>query len=264
MPERMPVRERGANGSWNVPMIRFTLAWIALTWMQGCVSYDETGVVHPDGTGEVRIAIGLARDNVDHQRIGEVKRVVSRLKGLRWLSDFDSSAGARRWTGAVIHFDSVEALRPLNTVIALESLFGNISMTETDSGTVLRRTILLPSGTHDDGDFNRVSWTFPGTIVGSDRRARIDSSKTRARWSLPLGDGNKETAALMVRWKKPILVAPSWVPALPESILGTPRQWWLLGLEVACFLAVLVLAILVPTRLKPRVRAFVRNGRRPV
>jgi len=244
--------------------IRIGLLSLGLGLVQGCVSYDETGVVHPDGSGEVRIAIGLARDNVDHQKIGEVKRVVSRLKGLHWISDFDSAAGARRWTGAVIHFDSVEALRPLNTVIALESLFGNIAMTETDSGTVLRRTILLPSGTHDDGDFNRVSWSFPGTIVASDRRARIDSSKTRASWSLPLGDGNKQTAALMVRWKKPLLAVPTWVPELPESLRLDPRSWWSLGLQAANFLGVLVLAILVPTRLRPRVRAFVRNGRRPV
>lgn len=177
----------------------------------GCVSYDERGVLHADGTGEVRIAIGVDRDYGDPQDLVEVKRKVSKLPGLRWVSTVDSGAGSRRWQGAVLAFDSVEALRPLNRIIELEDLFVGIDRLETDSGIVLRRNIRLPAGSERDGDFNRVSWRFPGDIVQTDRRAKVDSTESGATWKLPMGDESEVQATLLVRYKEPILATPAWM-----------------------------------------------------
>lgn len=202
----------------------------SLLFATGCVSYDEKGVLNADGSGQVRIAIGVDKDYGDHQDVGEVKRKVAKLPGLRWVSTVDSNAGSRRWQGAVIAFDSVEALRPLNRIIELEDLFVGIDRVVTDSGIVLRRRIRLPPGSERDGDVNRVSWTFPGEVVQIDRIGRVDSTdEGKVRWRLPLGDESEAQAALLVRYREPVLAAPAW--------MGTPsvggwfefprlRAWW--------------------------------------
>lgn len=259
------------------PRLRLGLLLASLFVATGCVSYDERGVLNADGSGEVRIVIGLARDNVDHQNVGEVRSRVAKLPGLRWVRTIDSSAGSRRWTGAVLAFDSVEALRPLNRIIALEDLFGRIDRVETDSGIVLRRTIKLPGGSSHDYDFNRVSWSFPGDIVQSDRRAMIDSTGRGARWNLPLGDETQAQATLLVRYEKPLLSTPGWIgkvsmkgwfdsptlrgwlDALPfkswiDSLPGkggeTARPWFL-ALQVVLLVALAMLATTI-SRTKKR------------
>lgn len=196
----------------------------------GCVSYDEKGVLHTDGTGEVRIAIGVDRDYGDPQDVAEVKRKVAKLPGLRWVGTVDSAAGSRRWQGAVIAFDSVEALRPLNRIIELEDLFVGIDRIVTDSGIVLRRRIRLPPGSERDGDVNRVSWSFPGEVVQTDRLGRVDSADDgMVRWRLPLGDESEPQARMLVRYKEPILATPAWLEtSSAKGWFEFPRlrAWW--------------------------------------
>lgn len=264
----------------RLPRFHLGLALASLFMAAGCVSYDERGVLHADGTGEVRIAIGVDRDYGDPQDVAEVKRKVARLAGVRWLRTVDSNAGSRRWQGAVLAFDSVEALRPLNRIIELEDLFVGIDRIETDSGIVLRRNIRLPAGSERDGDFTRISWRFPGDIVQTDRRAKIDSTGSTANWRLPMGDESEPQARMLVRYKEPILATPAWLEtsstkgwfefprlrawwnspgvrawtdALPfrswlEAVPGKGTNspgWWLIALQVAALVVTGILAVSV-------------------
>lgn len=210
--------------------LRFGLLMVPILLAAGCVSYDEKGVLNADGSGQVRIAIGVDKDYGDHQDVGEVKRRVAKLPGLRWVSTVDSNAGSRRWQGAVLAFDSVEALRPLNRIIELEDLFVGIDRVVTDSGIVLRRRIRLPPGSERDGDVNRVSWSFPGQVVQTDRIGRIDSTdEGLVRWRLPLGDESEAQAALLVRYEEPVLAAPAWMgTTATKGWFEFPRlrAWW--------------------------------------
>lgn len=210
--------------------LRFGLLLVPFLLATGCVSYDERGVLNADGSGQVRIAIGVDKDYGDHQDVGEVKRRVAKLPGLRWVGTVDSSAGSRRWQGAVLAFDSVEALRPLNRIIELEDLFVGIDRVVTDSGIVLRRRIRLPPGSERDGDVNRVSWTFPGEVVQTDRIGKIDSSNDGVvRWRLPLGDESEAQAAMLVRYEEPVLAAPAWMGATSSNgwfEFPRLRAWW--------------------------------------
>lgn len=239
----------------------FAICCASILAIQGCVSYDERAVVHSDGSGEIRIVVGVARDNTDHQRLADVKLAVSRLRGIRWISDIDSFAGPRHWVGAVIQFDSVEALRPLNSIVALESLFNNIRIEDTDSGMILRRAIKLPHGAAADGDFTRINWRFPGTIIASDRRAKLDSTGAGVRWDLPLGEEGKEWASTMVRWKKPLLSQPAWLDWMHCPPMDLFASCWLIGLQALTLLGLMVLAILVPTRIRAIVRDLARKRR---
>lgn len=212
------------------PRLRSSLLLASILLAAGCVSYDERGVLNADGSGQVRIAIGVDKDYGDHQDVGEVKRRVAKLPGLRWVATVDSAAGSRRWQGAVLAFDSVEALRPLNRIIELEDLFVGIDRIVTDSGIVLRRRIRLPPGSERDGDVNRVSWSFPGDVVQTDRIGRVDSTDDGlVRWRLPLGDESEAQAALLVRYTEPVLAAPAWMGTTSATAwfeFPRLRAWW--------------------------------------
>lgn len=177
-------------------------AWIALIF-QGCVSYQETGVLHPDGSGEIRIVIGVERSRAEPGKVGEIRRSLQKLPGLRWISAVDSNAGKRRWLGGVVAFDSVAALRPLNSLLPLELLFGKLRLADTDSGRVLTRLVKLPEGSAEDGDFTRIVWTFPGRILQTDKHANVDSADKRVEWNLPTGTSSRVWAATSVRWEEP-------------------------------------------------------------
>lgn len=245
----------------SVQRMVVVLASGLLLAFQGCVSYEETGVIHPDGSGEVRIAIGMPRDNVDPDRVAEVRSAVKRLKGVQWISGIDSGAGKRRWIGGTVHFDSVEALRPLNTILPIEDLFGGIRLDVTDSGTLLRRNVKLPPGSKEEGDFTHITWRVPGTIVATDKRGHIDSSGSGVRWNLPLPEGDLETATTTVRWKKkPLLPQPAWMDRVPWLQCIPAIDPWLLGLQVVN-LVLMALALVLTLRVKSLVREHVRRMR---
>lgn len=232
----------------------------AMAVLQGCLSYDETGVLNADGSGEVTIVFGMPRDKVDHEKVAEVKHNAKRLRGLHWTSDIDSTSGGRQWIGAILHFDSVAALRRLNTVLPHESMFETMKLLDSDSGMVLRRTIKIPSGSISDGDFTRISWTFPGAILSTDRRAKRDSSSKRIAWTLPVEGNESEWAVTEVRWAKPLLPIPS---SLRETLyaLKQPVPLWALLLGVAGFIGSILTGIVVVGYLKPTLRQFVAKGR---
>jgi len=235
-------------------------AVVAMAGLQGCLSYDETGILNADGSGEVTIVFGMAKDKVDHDKVAEVKHAAKRLRGLHWTSDIDSTGGGRRWIGAVIHFDSVAALRRLNTVLPTESMFETMKLTETDSGMVLRRAIKIPSGSLSDGDFTRISWKFPGKVLSTDHHAKRDSGSSRIAWSLPVEGNSNEFETTEVRWAKPLLPVPGSFRELRYA-LEQPVPLWALLLGAAGFLFSVLTGVVVVGHLKPTLRKFVANGR---
>jgi hypothetical protein len=235
-------------------------AVFAMAGVQGCLSYDETGVLDADGSGEVAIVFGVPKDKVDHDKIAEVKRAAKRLRGLRWTADIDSSGGGRRWIGAVIHFDSLAALRRLNAVLPTESMFETMKLSETDSGTILRRTIKIPSGSASEGDYTRISWKFPGAVLSTDRRAKRDSATGRIVWNLPVEGNSGEWAVTQVRWAKPLFPIPG---SFREAVhaLEQPIPLWALLPGIAAFVLSILTGIVVAGHLKPTLRLFVAKGR---
>lgn len=233
---------------------------LAVAGLQGCLSYDERGVLNADGSGEVSIVFGIPKDKVDRDKIAEVKRTAKRLRGLHWSGDIDSSRGGRRWIGGVVRFDSLGALRRLNTVLPNESMFETMKLTETDSGMVLRRAIRIPSGSAADGDFTRISWTFPGAVLQTDRRARRDSTSGSVVWNLPVEGNQSEWAVAEVRWRQPLLPVPTTWGGLRAALLR-PVPLWSLLLGAAGLLGSLLTAFVVAGHLKHAVRRFVANGR---
>ena len=215
---------------------------------QGCLSYDESGSLNSDGSGEVRIGFGVSGDKADPQKISEIRYAVKHLAGVHWIATLDSNSAGRHWHGAVVRFDSLAALRPLNTILPMENLFGNLRFSRTDSGNVWRRSVKLPTSTSDDHDFMKLSWQVPGRILAADRHAKWEKGSNLVTWTLPTDGASGEWAGLEVRWEEDAIPWHSfgWSALCPRTM----AQWRSLGLAIATLLAALVAACLARRRVK--------------
>lgn len=233
MPKNVQVR--------RVHVLRTGAMVLAACLLQSCLSYDETGTLHADGTGEVRIAFGIVDGKADPEKIREVRHKVKSLRGLHWLADVDSSSTGRHWFGARLGFDSLQALRGLNAALPTENLFSGVKFFRTDSGTVFHRSAKPISGSKDQGDAMRVRWTFPGKIEQTDRHASVDTATRTASWWIPVDGSAGEWASMSVRYETAPLSFRRPLGRLSD-ILSSPMAKWMAFLALANLLGAVAAA----------------------
>lgn len=172
---------------------------------QGCLNYDESATLKADGSGELRVAFGVGPNGkIDRTRLANIRQSIDSSVGLKWIHAIDSTAGDVHWAGGMVHFDSLPALAPLNQLLPLRDLFGDLAKTDSAGVSKLRRHVrLLPStkGMPAQGTFAwTVTWTLPGQILSSDSLGKWERGSRTVRWDLPT-DGSLENGAdLEVAW----------------------------------------------------------------
>jgi len=231
------------NGS--LRRIRILPALLAVVTVQGCLSYHERGELFDDGSGEIRIVFGLPNGKLEMEKIRETRQACKRLNGIHWIADVDSFSPGRHWHGSVFHFDSLSALRRFNDILPMESLFGGMKLVTTDSGSTLRRLVKLPAESTDDRETMTIEWTFPGSLVSTDRRAKFDTGSNHAIWNFPTDGSAGDVAKMEARWEPRAIPVSLWTH-LPDGRL----EWAAVGAAVATFLLSLVAAFAARSRVQ--------------
>jgi len=227
----------------RVPFIALSLA--AVVALQGCLSYHESAELFDDGSGEIRIVFGVPNGTQDTSKIREVRKSTRHLRGVHWIADVDSFSPGRHWHGSVFHFDSLSALRQFNDLLPMESLFGGLKLTVTDSGTTMRRFVKLPSDSKEDRETMTLEWKFPGAIAKADRRAKHEAGSNLAAWRFPTDGSGGESAKMEVRWEPRGIPVSRWTRPPKDRL-----EWAAVGIAGGTFLFSLFAAVAARGRLR--------------
>lgn len=211
------------------------LVVVALLGLQGCLSYREQAELHADGSGRISVAMGAPSGSYDAEKAAEVVGTVKRLRDLRWIDGVDSTAQGRRWRGGTVEFESPNSLRPLNSVLPLENMFGGIQRIDSGDVGVLTRTLKIPSSSNSSSrETFDIEWKVPGRILSTDRHAKWDEGSNVVRWRFVADESGDKTVRLTVRWSVPVWSRP---------IASTPAERDLASWVLVAALANLVFAL---------------------
>ncbi len=232
-------------------------AAVAVLGLQGCLSYREQGELRADGSGRITVAMGVPSGSDNPEKAAEVIGTVKRLRGLTWIEGVDSGSQGRRWRGGTIGFDSLKSLRPLNSTLPLEDLFGGIQRVDSGDVCIMTRTLKIPSSSDAQSrETFDIEWKVPGRILSTDRHAMRDSGSETVRWRFTADESGDKTVRLTVRWSPPI-----W----SRSIASNPQERriapWMLGLAVAnLVLALIAIPVARNARNRARKHASARSA----
>lgn len=225
------------------------LAVVALLGLQGCLSYRERGELRADGSGRISVAMGAPSGSYDAEKAAEVVAAVKRLRGMRWIEGIDSSAQGRRWRGGSVEFDAPKSLRPLNSVLPLEGMFGGIQLVDSGDIRILTRTLKIPSSSNASSrETFDIEWDVPGRILSTDRHASWEEGSNVVRWRFVADESGDKTVRLTVRWSVPL-----WSRPLGSNPAERGFEPWMLALAIAN-LAVALIAIPVARSARGRAR----------
>lgn len=229
------------------------LAVVAFLCLQGCLSYRERGELRADGSGRISVAMGAPSGSYDAEKAAEAVAAVKRLRGLRWIEGIDSSAQGRRWRGGSAEFDAPKSLRPLNSVLPLEDMFGGIQLVDSGDVRILTRTLKIPSSSNASSrETFDIEWKVPGRILSTDRHADWDEGSNVVRWRFTADESGDKTARLTVRWSLPV-----WSRPLASNPAERRFEPWMLALAIAN-LALALIAIPVARSAQGRARTHAR------
>lgn len=224
-------------------------AAVAVLGLQGCLSYREQGELRTDGSGRVAVVLGVPAGSDNPEKAAEVVGTVKRLRGLTWIEGVDSGSQGRRWRGGTVGFDSVKSLRPLNSTLPLEDLFGGIQLVDSGDVRILTRTLKIPSGSDSRSpETFDIEWRIPGRILSTDRHALRDSGSETVRWRFTADGSGDKTVRLTVRWSPPV-----WSRSIASTSRDRRISPWVLGLSIAN-LALALIAIPVVRNARSRTR----------
>lgn len=234
-----------------------SISALVLLGLQGCLSYREQGEMRADGSGRITVAMGAPSGSYNPEKAAEVLGTVKRLRGLAWVEGVDSSSQGRRWRGGTVEFDSARSLRPLNSTLPLENLFGGIQRIDSGNVCILTRTLKIPSSSNSQSrETFDIEWKVPGRILSTDRHAKWDEGSDVVRWRFVADESGDKTARLTVRWS---------VPVWSRSIASTPTDRriapWMLGLAIAnLVLALIAIPVAQAARSRARKQASSRSN----
>ena len=184
------------------------LIFAGFAFLAGCLNSEERGTLHADGSGEIRFAYSMPEGKVDQDKKQEVHEAMAKARGIKILSDVDSTAGDTLWVGMVIHFDSIAVLDQLNDILPLKGTFQEMSWKRQNGENTLERTVrLIPAMPKDMGMpvklptyVQTIHWKVPGTIVSTDPLGTKSEDGSVASWKLPTDGASGTEAHLKLVW----------------------------------------------------------------
>ena len=167
----------------------------------GCLSYDESASLQPNGSGRIRVVYGFGAGTVDTAKATKLHQSIEESPGLHWKTTVDSTAENGRWFGGTIEFDSLASLSPLNDLLPLRGLFGDFSKTDSGNISILRRSVRLwPAEAQTTPMVWNLRWTLPGKVIFGDSLAKWQPGSNLVSWNLPTDGSSGKQADLEVRW----------------------------------------------------------------
>lgn len=205
-------------------MKRFMLFGLLLVLLTGCVDYTEELWLNADGSGRVKMVIGVLSSYENPQ---ELNRYIDQ-PGISLISKSVFRKQNFTYYKLDFKFNSLEAFNNLNDQISNADFFGRITLTKDNDGIItMKRRIALGSLSSDEDELeqlmsklpdNNLKWRYkmhlPWKIVKANaEQSNIDLKSNTVSWEY-------QTSYL---WNKPQTMTATLkqsIPILPFVLIG--------------------------------------------
>jgi hypothetical protein len=218
-------------------MKRIALFGLLLLLLAGCVDYNEELWLNKDGSGKVRMTIGV---QTSYENDNEINRYVNQ-PGISLISKSIYRKKNFTFYNLEFKFKNLEAFNNLNDQISNADFFGRITLTKEKDGSItLKRRIALgsPSGEEDEIEqlilahtAGNLKWHYklhlPWKIIKANAAAaNIDYKNNTVSWEYQTSYLWSQSQTMTVRMKQPF----PWIFVIPIClvilVIVISLIWW--------------------------------------
>ena len=217
-------------------MKRLILLGLLVVLFAGCVDYNEELWLNKDGSGRVKMIIGVLTNYANNQ---EINRYNS-MPGIHLISKSVYRKKNYTYYKLEFTFDSLESFNNLNNQISNADCFGRITMIKDKDGSILlKRRIAL--GSSEGGDEieeliftqpqDNLKWKYkmhlPWKIIKANAApANIDYKTNTVDWTYQTSFLWNKSQIMQVRMKKAHSLTAYLLIALVGIIIIVSLLWW--------------------------------------
>ena len=139
-------------------MKRLTVLALLVLLLAGCVGYNEELWLNKDGSGRVRMVIGVL---TTYKNTQEINRYTD-LPGINLISRSVYRKKNYTYYNVYLSFNSLEAFNSLNDQVSNTDFFGKLSLVKNKDGTVtMNRRIALGSPSAEEDEIEQLIQSHP-------------------------------------------------------------------------------------------------------
>ncbi len=190
--------------------IMILLSLLLSLFILGCINYDETLTLKPNGSGELHFKFGvdeslLGLNDSDAVFVVDESDMRKKLEGIDGVELVDSktfSDQGSRWTEVILRFNSLANLAQVTQKIEQSDFIGTIALsTDKDGNQHFTRKIISNDSKQTENEIpskildsmmGKYSWTyktkFPGKVISANTAdENIDRNNNTVTWKFSFG-----------------------------------------------------------------------------
>lgn len=220
-------------------MKRLVMFGLLLFLLAGCVDYTEELWLNKNGSGRVKMTIGVLTNYENKQ---EINRYLNQ-PGISLISKSVYRKGKFTFYNLDFRFKSVESFNNLNDEISNADFLGRITLTREKDGAIsFKRKIALGSLSSEDDEIEQIilsqsqgnlKWRYklhlPWNIIRSNAApSNVDLKARTIVWEYQTSHLWNKSQAMLVRMEPSRSLLPYFMIGLAGLLILISLLWWLL------------------------------------
>ncbi|HOD18187.1 MAG TPA: hypothetical protein PLF50_02770 [Candidatus Cloacimonadota bacterium] len=221
-------------------MKRLAILGLLMLFLAGCVDYNEELWLNRNGSGRVKMTIGVLTNYENKQ---EINRYLNQ-PGISLISKSVYRKGKFTYYNLDFKFKSLEAFNNLNDEISNADFFGRITLTREKDGTItLRRKIALGSLTGEEDIIEQLAQThlqddlkwryklhLPYEIIRTNAApSKVDLKNRTVSWEYQTSYLWNKSQTMIVKMQQPSSVLPYILVGLAALLLIVSIIWLIIS-----------------------------------